>query len=145
MKKHTVIFLIIAIVLFGTSQSKAQSIEESCSLINSEVRDSVYSNFALSGTGFLTYTWSNGKGSETILSVEMSKIVFTTEQLGNDFRVWIKCSDGTNCISEVGILGTNENFNAHFNKTYIPARSVEGMNIIFDQLNFLHAMTFGEK
>lgn len=145
MKKHTIIFLIIAAVLFGTSQSKAQSMEESCSLINSEVKDSIYGNFALSGTGFLTYTWSDGKGSETILSAEMSKIVFTTEQLGNDFRVWIKCSDGTNCISEVGILGTDSNFNAHFNKTYLPARNAEGMNIICDHLNFLHAVTFGEK
>lgn len=145
MKKKTLIALMVLTVSFGCLQTKSQSIEEACSLINSEVKDSVYGNFALSGTGFLTYTWNDGKGSETILSVEMNKVAFTTDQLGNDFRVWLKCADETNCFSEVGILGSDNNFSTHFNKTYLPAKSEEGMMVIFEQLNFLHAVTLGEK
>lgn len=134
------IFLGLAILfssLLIINNLKAQSIEQSCQIIETEVKGGIYKNFAVNSNGYLTYNYVDDKGSETELTIDLTKVSVIKDVSQQGYKVFIRCLDGVSCINEKGRLVEDENFYADFSKTYIPANDEKGMNIVYQHLLFL--------
>jgi hypothetical protein len=131
-----VIYLIFVVCSIVTLNVNAQTIEESCSIMESEITDGQYHSFTLSGDGYLSYVWTDKKGSETTIRIDLTQIT-VSKDMSNGYKVWINCIDASNCIVEQGIVGNDENYYAEYSKTYLPAKSSEGMDAVFIQLEYL--------
>lgn len=128
------LFLLSAIFINNT---QAQSIEESCYIIESEISDNIYREFGVNSNGYLTYKYIDDKGSNTTLTIDLTKVSIIRDISSRGYRVYIKCIDGLSCINEKGRVGDDETFYADFSKTYLPSDDEKGMNIIYNQLQFL--------
>jgi hypothetical protein len=130
-------FLVIIILLSASFAIKAQSVEQSCQIIETEIADSIYRNFSVSSSGYLTFNWFGKDGSQTLLTVDLTKVTISKDVWAGGYRVFIRCIDDIDCINENGQVGSDENYFADFSKTYLPANDERGMNIIYSQLLFL--------
>lgn len=129
---------IVAILLITVSLGlKAQSVEESCKIIETEIQDSVYVNFSVNSNGYLTYNWIGKDDSQTLITIDLTKITISKDVSQQGYKVYIRCIDDIDCIHEEGKVGSDENYFANFSKTYLPAYDERGMNIIYSQLVFL--------
>ncbi len=136
MKKTALVFAVL-LTVFVQFGAKAQRIEEACEIISTSIKDNAYKEFTIDGSGFLSYIWSGKNGSETSLSVDMIRATVSKQITPTGYCVWINCTDGVNCITEKGIVGSNENFYGEYNKTYLPAKSEGDMDAIYLQLDYL--------
>lgn len=137
MKK--IIFLIVFIIITALNTNLfAQSPEESCQIIELEIKGSIYKNFSVNSNGILTYVWTDKKSnSETFLTIDLTQITVSKDVSARGYRVFINCIDGIDCINERGKLGDDETYYADFSKTYFPAVDEKGMVTIYNQMMFL--------
>lgn len=137
MKKMFFLFSINIILAFSTNIF-AQSPEESCQIIESEIKGEIYKQFSVNSNGFLTYKWTDEKtNSETLLTIDLTKITVSKDVSSRGYRVFINCIDDVDCINEKGKLGTDETYYSDFSKTYLPANDEKGMITIYNQMMFL--------
>lgn len=137
MKKLILSFVLIIITALSTNLY-AQSPEESCQIIESEIKGEIYTKFSVNSNGILTYVWTDAKSnSETMLTIDLTKITVSKDVSSRGYRVFINCIDGLDCINERGKLGNDETFYADFSKTYLPANDEKGMVTIYNQMMFL--------
>ncbi|MDD2576003.1 MAG: hypothetical protein PHG98_00175 [Bacteroidales bacterium] len=137
MKKLILSFVLIIISALSTNLY-AQSPEESCQIIESEIKDGIYTKFSVNSNGILTYVWTDKKSdSETILTIDLTKITVSKDVSSRGYRVFINCIDGIDCVNERGKLGTDETYYSDFSKTYLPANDEKGMVTIYNQMVFL--------
>jgi hypothetical protein len=136
----SVVFFVCCIVTLNTN---AQTVEESCSIIESDIVDNQYHSFTLSGDGYLSYVWTDKKGSETTISIDLTQITISKDVSNTDYKVWINCIDGSNCVIERGIVGDDEQFYGEYSKTYLSAKDAEGMDAIYLQLEYLLKLSNG--
>lgn len=137
--KKTIITLVFCLVAsFSCVSLHAQSVEESCQIIETEVKDGIYSQFSVNSNGYLTYVWKDKKSnSETLLTIDLTKVTVSKDVSQRGYRVYIKCIDGIDCINEKGKLGNDETYYSDFAKTFLPANDEKGMTIMYNQLLFL--------
>lgn len=133
--------ILVAIVLLcsiGLSKnSNAQRIEEACSIIATSIVDAQYKEFTIDGSAYLSYIWTDNKGSETTMQVDLTQVTISKDITRTGYKVWLNCLDGVNCIVEKGKIKTNENYYSEFPRTYLPAKSESDMDAIFYQLEYL--------
>ena len=132
-------FLISLSLVFALNTNLlAQSPEESCQIIESEIKGEIYSQFSVNSNGYLTYVWTDAKSnSETLLTIDLTKITISKDVSERGYRVFINCIDNIDCINEKGTLGNDQTYYAVFSKTYLPAKDERGMIIIYNQMMFL--------
>ncbi|MDR0971115.1 MAG: hypothetical protein LBM25_01860 [Bacteroidales bacterium] len=136
--KRIIFFTILAISLCFYNNIFSQSIDESCKIIETEVKDGIYNNFSVNSNGFLTYNWVDKKSdSQTLITIDLTKVRITKDVSQRGYRVFINCMDEIDCINEKGRLSSNENYYSDFSKTYIPAKDEKGMIAIYNHLLFL--------
>ncbi|MDD2288029.1 MAG: hypothetical protein ACK5MH_01400 [Bacteroidales bacterium] len=131
------ISILFFVISFHTNNTYSQSIEQSCKIIESEIKDNIYREFGVNSNGYLTYKYIDEKGSNTTLTIDLTKVNIMREISSRGYRVYIRCIDGISCINEKGRVGDDETFYADFPKTYLPSEDEKGMNIIYNQLLFL--------
>lgn len=131
------ISILFFVISFNTNNTYSQSIEQSCKIIESEIKDNIYREFGVNSNGYLTYKYIDEKGSNTTLTIDLTKVNIMREISSRGYRVYIRCIDGISCINEKGRVGDDETFYADFPKTYLPSDDEKGMNIIYNQLLFL--------
>ncbi len=134
------LFLLISISLaFALSTNLyAQSPQESCQIIETEIKGDIYKQFSVNSNGYLTYVWTNKKSnSETLITIDLTKVTVSKDVSARGYRVFINCIDGIDCINEKGKLGDDQTYYADFSKTYLPAEDERGMVIIYNQLMFI--------
>jgi hypothetical protein len=136
----SIVFFVCCSVVANT---EAQTLEESCGIIESEIVDSQYHSFTLSGDGYLSYVWTDKKGSQTTISIDLTQVTISKDVVATGYRVWFNCIDGSNCIVERGTVGDDEQFYGEYSKTYLAANSSEGMNAIYLQLEYLLKLSNG--
>lgn len=137
MRKNIFLFTISIIALLSTNLY-AQSPDESCQIIESEIKGEIYTNFSVNSNGYLTYVWKDKKSnSETFMTIDLTKITISKDVSSRGYRVFLNCIDGLDCINERGKLGKDETYYADFSKTYLPARDEKGMVTIYNQMLFL--------
>ncbi|MDR1725043.1 MAG: hypothetical protein LBR28_01445 [Bacteroidales bacterium] len=141
--KKGISILVLILVLISGSNLKSQTIEETCGIIQSEIVDNQYHSFTLSGSGYLSYVWTDQKDSETTINIDLTQVTISKDISNTGYKVWIKCIDQTNCIVEQGRVGSNEYYYSEYSKTYLPAKSVEGMEAIYLQLEYLLKLSNG--
>lgn len=131
------ISILFFVISFHINNTYSQSIEQSCTIIESEIKDNIYREFGVNSNGYLTYKYIDEKGSNTTLTIDLTKVNIMREISSRGYRVYIRCIDGISCINEKGKVGDDETFYADFPKTYLPSEDEKGMNIIYNQLLFL--------
>mgnify|MGYP000860833033 CR=1 FL=1 len=130
--------LLLALISLVSNVIYAQSPEESCQMIETEIKDNIYSEFSVNSNGYLTYIWKDEKSkSETLLTIDLTKITVSKDVSQRGYRVFLNCIDAIDCINERGKLGSDETYYADFSKTYLPANDEKGMIIIYNQMLFL--------
>ncbi len=133
--------ILVAIVLLcsiGLSKnSNAQRIEEACNIIATSIVDAQYKEFTIDGSAYLSYIWTDNKGSETTMQVDLTQVTISKDITRTGYKVWLNCLDGVNCIVEKGKIKDNENYYSEFPRTYLPAKSESDMDAIFYQLEYL--------
>lgn len=131
------ISILFFVISFQINNTYSQSIEQSCKIIESEIKGNIYREFGVNSNGYLTYKYIDEKGSNTTLTIDLTKVNIMREISSRGYRVYIRCIDGISCINEKGRVGDDETFYADFPKTYLPSEDEKGMNIIYNQLLFL--------
>lgn len=142
MKKILVAIVLLCSIGFSKN-SNAQRIEEACNIIATSIVDSQYKEFTIDGSAYLSYIWTDNKGSETTMQVDLTQVTISKDITRSGYKVWLNCLDGANCIVEKGKLGNNENYYSEFPRTYLPAKSESDMDAIFYQLEYL--LKFGNE
>ncbi|MDR1006879.1 MAG: hypothetical protein LBL74_08490 [Bacteroidales bacterium] len=137
MFRRIIIGVIFAVGCFGTIRTNAQSIEESCDIISNQILNKQYHSFSLSGDGYFSYVWTDQKGSETRIKIDLTQITISKDVSSDISKVWINCLDAANCIVEQGKVGEDEQYYAEYSKTYLPTKDTEGMNAVYLQLEYL--------
>ncbi len=138
MKKIIIVLVISLVGVLSNQDLKAQSVEESCQIIETEVKDGIYSQFSVNSNGYLTYVWKDKKNdSETVLTIDLTKVTVSKDVSQQGYRVYINCIDGIDCINEKGKLKNDETYFSDFSKTYLPAKDEKGMTIMYNHLLFL--------
>ncbi len=142
MKKIFFIFLIISLCVFEGVW--AQEIQESCSIIETSVKDNLYYNFTLSGDGFLSYNWGDNDDNQTVISVDLTKVTISKDYSMNSPKVWINCIDNNSCIDEMGRMGAKDGMYFNYSKTYLPANNEGDMEAMYMHLNYLIKIATGK-
>lgn len=136
--KKLFLLISISLVLALNVNLYAQSPEESCNIIETEVKGSIYKDFSVNSNGYLSYIWTDTKSnSETLITIDLTQVTVSKDVSLRGYRVFINCIDGVGCINEKGRLGTDETYYSDFSKTYLPAEDERGMVIIYNQLMFI--------
>ncbi|MBR1768903.1 MAG: hypothetical protein IJ748_00400 [Bacteroidales bacterium] len=142
MKKSFVISFLL--VLGSVLPVFSQEIQQSCTIIETSVKDNLYYNFTLSGDGFLSYNWGADNDNQTTISVDLSKITISKDYSLNSPKVWLNCINGTSCIEEAGRMGAREGMYFNYSKTYLPANNDDDMEAMFMHLNYLIKIATGK-
>lgn len=135
------IIILSAVNAFNFVQ--AQRIDESCEIIATSIKDGQYKEFTIDGAGYLSYLWTDNKGSETSLKIDLTQVTISKDVSMSGYKVWVNCIDGTNCITEKGIVGDDQNYYSEFPRTYLPAKSESDMNAIYYQMEYLLKLANG--
>lgn len=136
--KKVLLLISLSLVFALNTNLYAQSPEESCKIIETEIKGDIYKEFSVNSNGYLTYIWTNANSnSETLITIDLTKVTVSKGVSQRGYRVFINCIDGIDCINEKGKLGDDETYYSDFAKTYLPAEDERGMVIIYNQLMFL--------
>lgn len=122
----------------------AQEIQQSCTIIETSVKDNQYYNFTLSGDGFLSYNWGDNEDNNTTISVDLTKVTISKDFSIQNPRVWINCIDNNSCISETGRMGARDGMYFSYSKTFLPANNDADMEAMFLHLNYLIQVATGK-
>ncbi|MEE3412927.1 MAG: hypothetical protein VZQ58_03490 [Bacteroidales bacterium] len=137
--------LTITIACFGLLFSVySQEIQQSCTIIETSVKNNLYYNFTLSGDGFLSYNWGDNDDNHTTISVDLSKVTISKDYTLASPKVWINCIDNNSCIDEVGTMGARDGMYFNYSKTYLPANNDADMEAMYMHLNYLIKVATGK-
>lgn len=139
------IFFVFFILLLGlTGNVCSQEIKESCTIIETSVKDNLYYNFTLSGDGFLSYNWGNNDDNLTVISVDLTKVTISKDHTIGSPKVWINCLDNNSCIDEAGRMGAKDGMYFNYSKTYLPANNESDMEAMYMHLDYLIKIATGK-
>lgn len=137
-------FVIIAICLGVMLPLFAQEIQQSCTIVETSVKNNLYYNFTLSGDGFLSYNWGDNDDNHTTISVDLAKVTISKDYTFSSPKVWINCIDNNSCIDEVGTMGSKDGMYFNYSRTYLPANNEGDMEAMYIHLNYLIKIATGK-
>lgn len=124
--------------------AQAQEIQESCTIIETSVKNHQYYNFTISGDGFLSYNWGENDDNHTTISIDLTNVTISKDYTNGKEKVWINCIDNNSCINEMGRIGSRDGMYFNYSKTYLPANNEADMEAMFMHLNYLIKIATGK-